>query len=381
MPAQQQQQRDFLEDQRHSSHPRHNEQEQQQRTQRSDHRHFNHDHQVHRDRHGTFPLSASATTNPTKATTTSVMAATVASPRQLVVEVEAHLHSAVGDWGDCSPDTCTQSRPVVCETRDSKIVPNHLCGEQLPEAVRACTVADDANACSPPSAAAKAESDRVAASETTPAENRQGDKKGDENEPSADEVAKGESGEKGIEGGVSNGQGRGGGGYAASAKAQPPTLTVDKDSGSSGKGGYVGSSTTRSKGGETGTERGGTEAATSKVKPSTPAEEDALRKTYRRGDKVGTPPTEGMKAGEEEGGEALSKDGDGETEEAGGRQGEGGASGSGGVRGADKGVVSSPSVVPKELTTPRQVGGSFFFLLLFYFTSSRVFLSWLRVGR
>eukprot|EP00904_Undaria_pinnatifida_P013501 jgi/Undpi1/9281/HiC_scaffold_26.g11739.m1 len=61
-----------------------------------------------------------------------------------------------------------------------------------------------------------------------------------------------------------------------------------------------------------------------------------------------------MKAGEEEGGEALSKDGDGETEEAGGRQGEGGASGSGGVRGADKGVVSSPSVVPKELTTPRQ---------------------------
>ena len=69
-------------------------------------------------------------------------------------------------------------------------------------------MADDANACSPPSAAAKAESDGVAASETTPAENRQGDKKGDENEPSADEVAKGESGgEKGIK----NGVGRGGG--------------------------------------------------------------------------------------------------------------------------------------------------------------------------
>lgn len=65
---------------------------------------------------------------------------TLLRARQL--EVEAHLHAAVGEWGECSADTCTQIRPVMCETRDSKIVPDHLCGDELPEAERACPAAD-----------------------------------------------------------------------------------------------------------------------------------------------------------------------------------------------------------------------------------------------
>lgn len=54
------------------------------------------------------------------------------------------LHAGVGDWEECSPETCTQTRQVLCETADARIVASDLCGEELPASERACVGADAA---------------------------------------------------------------------------------------------------------------------------------------------------------------------------------------------------------------------------------------------
>lgn len=51
---------------------------------------------------------------------------------------EERLHVAVGEWSECDRETCTQFRPVMCETSDFKFVPNDLCVDKLVDAVREC---------------------------------------------------------------------------------------------------------------------------------------------------------------------------------------------------------------------------------------------------
>lgn len=62
----------------------------------------------------------------------------------MLKEVEISLHGVYGDWEACQPETCTQSRQVLCETRESRIVANELCGDELPVAEQACKEADAA---------------------------------------------------------------------------------------------------------------------------------------------------------------------------------------------------------------------------------------------
>lgn len=58
------------------------------------------------------------------------------------------MHGRHGDWQACSPETCTQTRLVFCETLDSRIiVANDLCGDELPEAEQACVGEDVAAVC------------------------------------------------------------------------------------------------------------------------------------------------------------------------------------------------------------------------------------------
>lgn len=56
--------------------------------------------------------------------------------------VDAHLLAAVGEWSSCTSD-CTHTRKVVCTTLDYKIVPDHLCADELPPATEIC----DTDAC------------------------------------------------------------------------------------------------------------------------------------------------------------------------------------------------------------------------------------------
>lgn len=57
------------------------------------------------------------------------------------------MHGRHGEWEACSPETCTQTRLVFCETLESRIiVANDLCGEELPDAERPCTGEDFATA-------------------------------------------------------------------------------------------------------------------------------------------------------------------------------------------------------------------------------------------
>lgn len=52
-------------------------------------------------------------------------------------DVEAHFQAVAGEWSTCASD-CTQTRAVVCMTTEPKIVADHLCGDKLEEAERAC---------------------------------------------------------------------------------------------------------------------------------------------------------------------------------------------------------------------------------------------------
>lgn len=68
-------------------------------------------------------------------------------PRRFLTEDRLHgLHVAVGEWSSCDTETCTQSRPVMCETSDFKFVPNEMCSDDLLEAVKEC---DNPRACRP----------------------------------------------------------------------------------------------------------------------------------------------------------------------------------------------------------------------------------------
>lgn len=57
------------------------------------------------------------------------------SIRQLAVMT--HLQAAVGEWSACSTE-CKRTRTVLCESMDFKIVPDHLCGDELPQAEEHC---------------------------------------------------------------------------------------------------------------------------------------------------------------------------------------------------------------------------------------------------
>ncbi|CAM9271904.1 unnamed protein product [Scytosiphon promiscuus] len=62
------------------------------------------------------------------------------STRARALEVEIAVHGRHGDWQACSPDTCTQTRLVFCETLGSRIiVADDLCGEELPDAEQPCS--------------------------------------------------------------------------------------------------------------------------------------------------------------------------------------------------------------------------------------------------
>eukprot|EP00752_Nemacystus_decipiens_P017759 g15922.t1 len=82
-----------------------------------------------------------------------------------VLEVEIAVHGAFGDWEACSPDTCTQTRAVFCETRESRIVASDFCGDELPDAERPCLGDDIAAVCGDTPAAAAARSAAAAAGE------------------------------------------------------------------------------------------------------------------------------------------------------------------------------------------------------------------------
>lgn len=53
-----------------------------------------------------------------------------------VTGVEPHFEAVAGEWSICASD-CTQTRTVLCMT-ELKIVADHLCGDKLEEAERAC---------------------------------------------------------------------------------------------------------------------------------------------------------------------------------------------------------------------------------------------------
>lgn len=95
------------------------------------------------DNHGTTPgrlrrhtknVSGNSPTTAAVGGGGDILSAAVAFRR---LAVDARLQAAVGDWSSCTSD-CTRTRKVMCTTLDYKIVPDHLCGEELPPSTETC---------------------------------------------------------------------------------------------------------------------------------------------------------------------------------------------------------------------------------------------------
>ncbi|CAM9941205.1 unnamed protein product, partial [Discosporangium mesarthrocarpum] len=81
----------------------------------------------------------------------------VSAQDELSWEVRAYIHPVIGDWSECS-SSCTRTRVVMCATRKGRLVPNDLCGAEMPLAEQTCTD----GACAPPPTGGAVQSDRGA---------------------------------------------------------------------------------------------------------------------------------------------------------------------------------------------------------------------------
>ncbi|CBJ31569.1 expressed unknown protein [Ectocarpus siliculosus] len=143
-----------------------------------------------------------------------------------VLEVAIAVQGRHGDWDACSPETCTQTRLVFCETLNSRIVvSNDLCGDELPSAERECTGADIDAACGGrdnsarggPTQQQRSGGTNNGAGNTTPAENAGGSnekKTGDTRSPVVSNSQKGKEAPSAVPGGGESAGGR----TAASSK-------------------------------------------------------------------------------------------------------------------------------------------------------------------